>query len=48
MIDFTVSVSAAEERRLKEFISALRTNCKVEMNPKWSDWKTKRDTLSFL
>lgn len=33
MIDFTVSVTAAEERRLKEFISALRTNCKVEMNP---------------
>lgn len=34
MIDFTVSVTAAEERRIKEFISALRTNCKVEMNPK--------------
>jgi hypothetical protein len=34
MIDFTVSVTAAEERRLKEFVSALRTNCKVEMNPK--------------
>jgi len=34
MIDFTVSVTASEKRRLKEFINALRTNCKVEMNPK--------------
>jgi len=34
MLDFTVSVTTAEERRLKEFISALRTNCKAEMNPK--------------
>jgi hypothetical protein len=33
MIDFTVSVTAAEKRRLKEFIIALRTSCKVEMNP---------------
>jgi hypothetical protein len=32
MIDFAVSVTEAEERRLREFISALRTNCKVEMN----------------
>ncbi len=34
MIDFTVSVTPAEKRRLKEFITALRTNCKVEMNQK--------------
>jgi hypothetical protein len=34
MIDFTLSVTAAEKRRLTEFISALRTNCKVKMNPK--------------
>jgi hypothetical protein len=33
MIDFTVSVTAAEERRLREFISALRKNCTVEMHP---------------
>lgn len=33
MIDFTVSVTPAEERRLKEFIRALRTKCSVEMNP---------------
>lgn len=32
MIDFTVSVTPAEERRLKEFIGALRTKCSVEMN----------------
>ena len=34
MIDFIVSVTTAEERRLKEFVSALRTKCKVEINPK--------------
>ena len=33
MIDFTVSVTAAEERRLREFISALRTNCVADMHP---------------
>ncbi len=33
MIDFTVSVTIAEERRLREFISALRTNCTVDMHP---------------
>jgi hypothetical protein len=33
MIDFTVSVTAAEERRLKEFLGALRRPCMVEMNP---------------
>jgi hypothetical protein len=32
MIDFTVSVTAVEERRLKEFIGALRKPCMVEMN----------------
>ena len=36
MIDLTISVSAAEERRIKEFITALRTNCKVEMSSKSS------------
>ena len=34
MVDFTVSVTAAEERRLREFISALRTRCKARMDPK--------------
>ncbi len=33
MIDFSVTVTAAEERRLNEFVRALRTNCTVEMNP---------------
>lgn len=33
MIEFTASVTKAEERRLKEFIDALRTDCKVKMNP---------------
>jgi hypothetical protein len=37
MVDFRVSVTAAEERRLREFISALRTRCKAHMNPK-STW----------
>jgi len=34
MLDFTVSVTASEERRLREFIDALRTRCAVHMNPK--------------
>lgn len=34
MIDFKISVTAPEKRRIKEFLSALRTNCQVEMNPK--------------
>lgn len=33
MIEFTLSVTKAEERRLKEFVDALRTDCKVDMNP---------------
>ncbi len=33
MIDFTVPVTEAEERRLREFIRALRTNCTVDMHP---------------
>lgn len=33
MIDFSISVTAAEERRLKEFISALRTKCDARMHP---------------
>jgi hypothetical protein len=32
MIDFNVSVTAAEERRLKEFISSLRTSCTAHMH----------------
>lgn len=34
MPDLTLSVTPAEERRLREFISALRTQCKSHMNPK--------------
>ncbi len=33
MIDFTMSVTPAERRRLLEFIRALRTPCRAEMNP---------------
>jgi hypothetical protein len=32
MADFTMSVTEAEERRLREFITALRTDCRVQMN----------------
>lgn len=39
MVDFTVSVTAAEERRLREFVSALRTQCTVNMHPK-SPWNS--------
>jgi hypothetical protein len=34
MADVTLSVTAAEERRLREFIGALRTPCKAHMDPK--------------
>ncbi|MBI5016138.1 MAG: hypothetical protein HZB55_11730 [Deltaproteobacteria bacterium] len=34
MIKFTASVTLAEQRRLQEFISALRTPCKTQMHPK--------------
>jgi hypothetical protein len=33
VINFSVSVTEAEERRLKEFIDALRTPCKTRMHP---------------
>jgi hypothetical protein len=33
MPDFTVPVSTAEERRLREFLKALRTPCTAQMNP---------------
>jgi hypothetical protein len=33
MVEFTASVTSAEHRRLSEFIDALRTPCKVRMNP---------------
>jgi uncharacterized Zn finger protein (UPF0148 family) len=39
MVDFVVSVTAAEERRLLEFISALRTPCETRMNPE-SSWNS--------
>ncbi len=34
MVDFSVSVTPAEERRLREFINALRTPCRAQMDPK--------------
>jgi len=33
MIEFTASVTPAEDRRLREFIEVLRTPCRVQMNP---------------
>jgi hypothetical protein len=42
MVDFTMSVTEAEERRLLEFITALRTDCVAKMNP-----ESKFSTESF-
>lgn len=39
MIDFTISVTAAEERRLREFVRALRTPCAVCLHPR-SPWNS--------
>lgn len=39
MINCTASVTAAEKRRLREFISALRTRCKAHMDPR-SAWNS--------
>ena len=33
MADFTISVTLSEERRLREFITALRSPCVARMNP---------------
>jgi hypothetical protein len=46
MVDFRVSVTAAEERRLREFISALRTRCEAHMDPK-SDWNSEEFESEF-
>jgi Type II site-specific deoxyribonuclease len=46
MVDFRVSVTAAEERRLREFISALRTRCEAHMNPK-STWNSEEFESEF-
>ena len=46
MVDFKVSVTPAEERRLKEFISALRTRCTVNMHPE-SIWNNERFESEF-
>ena len=42
MVDFSMSVTEAEERRLREFITALRTDCVVQMNS-----ESKFNTESF-
>ena len=34
MVDFSISVTLAEERRLREFINALRTPCRAQMGPR--------------
>lgn len=39
MPDLSIEVTAAEERRIYEFLGALRTPCKVLQNPK-SQWNT--------
>lgn len=39
MLEFTVSVTAVEERRLREFLDALRTPCETEINPE-SSWNS--------
>ena len=39
MIDFRMSVTEAEKRRLQEFLGALRTSCRAHMDPK-SPWNS--------
>lgn len=46
MVEFTVSVTAAEERRIREFISALRTSCRAHMDPK-STWNSEEFESEF-
>ena len=46
MVDFRMSVTAAEERRLREFISALRTRCEAHMNPT-SAWNSEEFESEF-
>lgn len=46
MIDFTVSVTAAEERRLREFVNALRTQCTVHLHPA-SPWNNEEFESEF-
>ena len=46
MIDFNVFVTAAEERRIREFIDALRTDCTVYMHPE-SIWNTEAFESEF-
>ena len=46
MADFTVSVTAAEERRLREFVSALRTQCMVRLHAS-SPWSSEEFESEF-
>lgn len=46
MVDFTVSVTVAEERRLREFISALRTRCTAQMDSQ-STWNSEKFESEF-
>lgn len=46
MVDFTLSVTEAEERRLQEFITALRTDCAAQMNSE-SIFNTERFESEF-
>jgi hypothetical protein len=46
MVDFIVSVTAAEERRLQEFVSALRTPCTVHLHPE-SPWNSQEFESEF-
>jgi len=46
MVDFSVSATPAEERRLREFLSALRTQCTVHLHPK-SPWNSEEFESEF-
>lgn len=46
MPDFSISATAAEERRLREFVKALRTKCNVSMHSE-SHWNSKAFESEF-
>jgi hypothetical protein len=46
MIDFTVSVTPAEQRRLQEFLAALRTTCSANLHPE-SPWNSESFESEF-
>ena len=46
MVDFRMSVTGAEKRRLQEFLGALRTSCKAHMDAK-SPWNSEEFESEF-